>query len=137
MKLTRWERYFCLMAAGQPVLLGLAAAACLVRWPLWELFFTVGVIGSSILFPVAVLPAGTGPRLALLLVELAVLALFSWINGAVYAGMDQFLAGTALPLDKLNASDVEPLVSSACLLAMWLADRALCRRWPPVCPKQQ
>ena len=37
MKLTRWERYFCLMAAGQPVLLGLAAAACLVRWPLWEL----------------------------------------------------------------------------------------------------
>lgn len=145
MKLTRWERYFCLMAAGQPVLLGLAAAACLVRWPLWELFFTVGVIGSSILvtvqlvtlFPVAVLPAGTVPRLALLLVELAVLALFSWINGAVYAGMDQFLAGTALPLDKLNASDVEPLVSSACLLAMWLADRALCRRWPPVCPKQQ
>ena len=103
------------------------------------------MIGSSILvtvqlvtlFPVAVLPAGTGPRLALLLVELAVLALFSWINGAVYAGMDQFLAGTALPLDKLNASDVEPLVSSACLLAMWLADRALCRRWPPVCPKQQ
>ena len=36
MKLTRWERYFCLMAAGQPVLLGLAAAACLVRWPLWS-----------------------------------------------------------------------------------------------------
>lgn len=145
MKLTRWERYFCLMAAGQPVLLGLAAAACLVRWPLWELFFTVGVIGSSILvtvqlvtlFPVAVLPAGTGPRLALLLVELAVMALFSWINGAVYAGMDQFLAGTALPLDKLNASDVEPLLSSVCLLAMWLADRALCRRWPPVRTKRQ
>ena len=68
MKLTRWERYFCLMAAGQPVLLGLAAAACLVRWPLWELFFTVGVIGSSILVTVQLVtlfpgpsPPGTGP----------------------------------------------------------------------------
>lgn len=145
MKLTQWERYFCLMAAGQPALLGLSVAACLVRWPLWEIFFTVGVVGSSILvtiqfftlFSVATIPAGTGPRLALLLAELAVMALFSWINGVVYAGMDQFLAETALPLDKLNASDVKSLVSSACLLAMWLADRALCRRWPSAQPKRQ